>query len=115
MTQITKGGNDTLSIPARYEVPLTAFSIDLSVGASELVINPAGTLATGTVILPVNPEEGRIFSMVSTQTQTALTVTVGTGDTLVGAITALVANTPVRRRFSKKDNTGADVRRWITV
>lgn len=95
MSQITYGSNDSISRPFRLEVPLTGFSITLDQN-STLVINPAGTLATGTVTLPTNPVDGQIFEIISTQTQTALTVTAGTGDTIANAPTALVALVGVR-------------------
>jgi hypothetical protein len=95
MSQAGYGYNDSHSRPFRVEVPLTGFTITLDQNPT-LVITPAGTLATGTVLLPLNPEDGQRFEMISTQTQTALTITANTGDTINNVPTALVALTGVR-------------------
>lgn len=83
----------------QYSVPLTAFSIQAANSTKRLFLNPAGTLATGTVLFALNPSDGQEFCIESTQTQTALTVTAGSGTTIsalaIGAVTALVAGTPV--------------------
>lgn len=89
--------------PLQVQVPLTGFTINAPDDCSTLVINPAGTLATGTLRLPVNPREGTEFEFGSTQTQTALTVSVGSGTThtIVGpAVTALTAGVAVKWRFA---------------
>lgn len=76
-------------------VPLTAFTITPANTTTWEILNPAGTLATGTLTMPAQPSDGGRFCISSTQTQTALTVTANTGQTLKGtAVTALVANAP---------------------
>jgi hypothetical protein len=81
-----------------YTVPLTGFS--LTFGNSQLyyILNPAGTLATGTITMAPNPADGQRECIVSEQTQTAITFTANTGQTISTAPTiptALVAGTPV--------------------
>lgn len=95
MSQAGYGSKDSHSRPFRVEVPLTGFTITLDNNPT-LVITPAGTLATGTVLLPLNPDDGQRFEMISTQTQTALTITANTGDTINNVPTALVALTGIR-------------------
>lgn len=102
--QINYGRYDSFAVPFRVEVPLTGFSITLD-SCPILVINPAGTLATGTVLLPATPLDGQQASIISTQTQTALTVTAATGDTVNNAPTALVALTPVKLGYRLSDKT----------
>jgi len=97
MTQVTYGAQDPISCPFQYEVPLTGFAI--AAYASFLHLNPAGTLATGAVTLPLNPADGQCFGIISTQTQTAITITANTGDTIANTVTALVALTPVWWRY----------------
>lgn len=81
----------------QLEVPLTGFTITANDGVSKVILNPAGTLATGTFKLPANPVEGQSIELSSTQTQTALTVAAGSGHTIVGtAVTALTAVTFVK-------------------
>jgi hypothetical protein len=116
MSQVGYGAADAVSIPFDFAVPLTAFV--LSPQTNKLVLNPAGTLATGTVLLPLNPADGQTLRVVSSQTQTAITFTANTGDLIVGAITALVANTPVEYSYSlngTKNSAGVTVnaRTWL--
>jgi len=119
MTQIGYGGSDVVAEAFDFYVPLTGFTITMQTG--KLVLNPAGTLATGTVNLPLNPPDGAIAEISSTQTQTALTVAANTSDSLVGGtVSALVANTRVAWRYSlngTKNSTGAVVnaRSWVRV
>lgn len=76
--------------------PLTGFTITVPDGVSMYLITPAGTLATGTFTMPANPFEGQILWLVSSQTQTALTVSANTGQTLSGtAVTALTRSVAV--------------------
>lgn len=58
-----------------------------------LILTPAGTLATGTVTLPVAAScfDGMVVLVTSSQAITTLTVTAGAGTTVVGAPTSLPA------------------------
>jgi hypothetical protein len=78
-----------------YQVPLTAFALTPGNAVTYLYLNPAGTLATGTVTLPAAPGDGQRFCLSSTQTQTAITISANTGQSLGGIAvpTALVATT----------------------
>lgn len=58
--------------PAQHETPLTGVTIDM--GASQLNVKPAGTIAALTVNLPTNPYDGEEAGINSTQIITALTV-----------------------------------------
>jgi hypothetical protein len=83
-------------------VPLTGFTITAPspVTATFLLLNPAGTLATGTLTMPATPNDGGSFCVMSTQTQTALTVTANTGQTVAGtAVSALTAYVPACWRW----------------
>jgi hypothetical protein len=81
-------------------VPLTGFAITIGAGVSQYLINPAGTLATGTFTMPEAPQEGQELSIGSTQTQTAVTFTANTGQTFaVAAPSALVAKVSVKFRY----------------
>ena len=82
-----------------YQVPLTAFAITVPSYVSELYLNPAGTLATGTLTMMATPSDGQRFCLEDSQTQTAITISANTGQTLTAGTyglatpTALVANT----------------------
>lgn len=75
-----------------YQASTTGFSYTFAAGTNVLVMNPAGTLATGTVTMPAAPADGMTITFSSTQTITALTVNANTGQTLVGAPSSLGAN-----------------------
>jgi hypothetical protein len=91
------GGQEQYS----YQVPLTGFAITIPAHTSVMMINPAGTLATGAFTMEANPSDGQRVCIVSTQTQTAMTVSGNTGQTIGGAAaaTALAANTQVCYRY----------------
>jgi hypothetical protein len=74
-----------------YQVSTTGFSYTFAAGTTVLVMNPAGTLATGTITMPASPVDGMTISFSSTQTITALTVNGNTGQSIVGAPTSLFA------------------------
>lgn len=114
MSQIGYGPADVVGAPFDLYIPLTGFVITMRNG--RLVINPAGTLATGTVNLPLNPPDGAVVTIMSTQTQTALVVAANTSDLIVGtAVTALVAGTSVEYSYSLNGDVakGLNPRTWF--
>ena len=74
-----------------YQVSTTGFSYTFAAGTNVLVMNPAGTLATGTITMPASPADGMTITFSSTQTITALTVNANTGQSIVSAATVLPA------------------------
>lgn len=74
-----------------YQVLTTGFSYTFAAGVNVLVMNPVGTLATGTITMPAAPADGMTISFSSTQAITALTVNANTGQSIVGAPTSLSA------------------------
>ncbi len=80
-----------------YQVPLTAWTITPANGTSLLYLNPAGTLATGTLTMQALPSDGQKFCIESSQTQTAMTVSANTNQAMASfggaALTAMTANT----------------------
>jgi hypothetical protein len=77
-------------------IPVTGFSITCSNASSKLILNPAGTLATGTITLKPNPFDGEEYTISSSQTITLLTLSPNTGQTIRGTITTLAANSFAR-------------------
>lgn len=90
----------------QFSVPLTGFSIQIANLVGSVIINPAGTLATGTFLFPLVASDGQNLCIMSTQTQTAVTMTPPSGIT-IGAVTvtALVASTPVCWQFVASAST----------
>ena len=78
--------------PYVYEAPLTGVSITMAATTRSLIIEPAGTIATHTVVLPAATAlvDGQAFGLCSTQIITALTITPGTGTTVSNTQTATI-------------------------
>lgn len=73
-------------------VPLTGFTNTIANTTSYYVIEPAGTLATGTLTMPASPVNEQVVTVASTQTITALTHSPNTGQTLKGALTTIAVD-----------------------
>lgn len=79
-----------------YNVPIAGFSLTIGAGVQQLVLNPAGVLANGTVTMPAAPTNGFVVTISSTQVVTALTLSPNSGQTIATATTALAAGVAVR-------------------
>ena len=90
MTTKVDGTNGVLQ-SYDYQVSTTGFSYTFAAGTTNLVMNPAGTLATGTITMPAAPSDGMTITFSSSQIITALTVNANTGQSIVGAPTSLTA------------------------
>jgi hypothetical protein len=75
-----------------YQIPTTGFSYTFAAGTTTLIMNPAGTLATGTIIMPAAPADGMTITFSSYQQITALTLNGNTGQTVVSKVLTLPAN-----------------------
>lgn len=93
MSAVISGTNGLLQ-SYDYQVLTTGFSYTFAAGVQVLVIDPAGTLATGTITMPAAPADGMTITFSSSQQITALTMA-GNGASLVGAVTFLPAKTGV--------------------
>jgi hypothetical protein len=78
-----------------YQVLTTGFSYTFAAGTQTLVINPADTLATGTITMPAAPVDGMVITIESTQQITTVTIQGNTGQTIAGAPTQLLPNQPL--------------------
>jgi hypothetical protein len=74
-----------------YTVPTTGFAITIPNATAVEVLDPAGTLATGTLTMPASPVNGQETCVSSSQTITALTVQANAGQLIVAAPTSLSA------------------------
>lgn len=68
-----------------YNVPLTGFTLVMTAEQSVVSLNPAGTLAAGTVTLPPTLYDGKIVTIFSSQIITALTLNTSNSATFVPA------------------------------
>ena len=76
-----------------YQAPTTGFSYTFAAGVNVLVMQPAGTLATGTITMPAAPADGMTITFSSSQQITALTVQGNTGQSMSNAVTFLPGKT----------------------
>jgi hypothetical protein len=88
-------GNNGVLQSYDFQALTTGFSYTFATGTTTLIINPAGTLATGTITMPGSPADGMVITIESTQQVTAVTVAANTGQTLVGAASQLIPNQPL--------------------
>ena len=93
MTAVLSGTNGLLQ-SYDYQTPTTGFSYTFAAGTQVLVMNPAGTLATGTITMPASPSDGMTITFSSSQQITALTLS-GNGANINNAVTLLPAKTAV--------------------
>jgi hypothetical protein len=91
-------------------VPTTGFSITVPTPVSEqqwMLIQPAGTLATGTITLPLNTgvPDGTEVLITTTQEITALTISLNGATAVFGSPTTLQPGAAVRLRFYLATNS----------
>jgi hypothetical protein len=91
MTAIVDGTNGLIQ-QYDYQTPTTGFSYTFAAGVTVLLMNPAGTLATGTITMPATPADGMTITFNSTRQITNLTLNGNTGQTVVSKVTTLPAN-----------------------
>ena len=76
------------------QVPVTGFTISVGLSVSQLLLDPAGTLATGTINFPSAPVDGQKLTISSTTIITALTLAYA-GGTIKNPVTTLAAGQAV--------------------
>ncbi len=91
---------------SQYLTPLTGFSKTITPtvagGSVLLILSPAGTIATGTIVLPsiaaATVADRQEVLVTTTNTVTTLTVNAA-GTTVVGVPTTITAATPFKMRY----------------
>lgn len=77
-----------------HQVPITGFTLTLT-DDGITILDPAGTLAAGTITLYGSPRTGQQVTIVSTQNITSLTVNPNSGQTVSNAPTSLIAGNSI--------------------
>lgn len=67
-----------------YQVPTTGFTITMANGNYHLILDPAGTLASGTITMCAAPVDGQCVDIKISQIITALTVAGNSGQSVKG-------------------------------
>jgi len=91
-------------------VPATGFNQTVPTPVAQqqwMLLQPAGTLATGTITFPLNTgvADGTEVLITSTQTITTLTLAANGASNIYGAVTTLTAGGFVRYRFYQPTNS----------
>jgi hypothetical protein len=96
-------------LTANLYTPTTGFALPVPTPTSSqwMQLQPAGTLATGTITLPLNTltPDGTEVLITTTQTVTALTIALNGATAANGAPTTLAANGFARLRFITSRNS----------
>jgi hypothetical protein len=74
-----------------HQTPNTGFDIDIDNEVGTLILDPAGTLATGTITMPDTPYDGQVQRICTSATITSLTVNGNTGQTIKNPPSTLTA------------------------
>lgn len=85
----TKNYVDIHRVNYNRQVPAAGFSITIANQDIFLILDPAGTLATGTITMPASPTDGKIVGISTTQTITSLTIQPNSGQTIADSVSTL--------------------------
>ncbi len=98
------------TVAVNQYTPATGFNITVPTPVSEqqwMIIQPAGTLAAGTITLPLNTgvPDGTQVLVTTTQTITSFTLALNGASAAFGAPTTMLANSFFTMRFYKPTNS----------
>lgn len=99
---VNKAGCDT---SGSFQVVSTGFLVAFGDTTGLIALDPAGTLATGTITMPASPLDGQIATISSTQTVTALTLSPNTGQSIKAAAMTILAGQTLRYRYRASNTT----------
>jgi hypothetical protein len=100
-TQLTQGQNPAtafLPVPSlasgayQYAVQTSSSTLQISNNVTNVVLNPAGAIATVTITMPTAPYDGQIVRISSSQTVTSLTVSAAAGQSITNAPSAITVS-----------------------
>lgn len=74
----------------QYATPNTGDTVTIATDSAIVIINPSGTLANLTIVMPASPVDKSIVCIMSSQVLTSITHT--SSKTCNGALTTLAAN-----------------------
>jgi hypothetical protein len=102
-----------LDAGVQFLVPTAGQSLQINNNVANVVMDPAGTLATLTLLMPLVPVDGQHLAIASTQTITALTLTPQAGATIAQNPTAITVSTTTS--YGLKFIWRASVSKWIRL
>ena len=99
-------GNNGVLQSYDFQALTTGFSYTFASGTTTLIINPAGTLATGTITMPATPADGMVITFMTTQEITAITIAANAGQSIGGTQPAqLPANSSMSFVYRQSNTT----------
>lgn len=108
MTAKIDGTNGVLQAYA-YTVPVSGFNYTVTLGTQVVLLDPATTLASGTVTLPAAPSDGMVVTINTTQEITSFTVAANTGQSISASPTLFLQDYSVAYIYKESTTT------WYTV
>ena len=81
--------------------PSVGFLITVANNIGSLILNPTGTLSSGTITFPSAPVDGQILRISSTQIISSLTLSPASGQAISNAVTTLAAGGAVAYQYAK--------------
>lgn len=87
------------------QTPVTGFSITIANNISTLLVNPAGPLASGTIIMPATPVDGQNINISTTHSITALTLSPNAGQTVTLPPLTLTAGSGIQYIYNLANTT----------
>ena len=88
-----------------YQTPSGGATLTATAHLAAYVLEPAASLASLTVVLPPNANDGDVFEIATTATITALTVSPAAGQSVKGGSLMLAANGGIAFRFRAANST----------
>ena len=99
-------GNNGVLQSYDFQALTTGFSYTFASGTTTLIINPAGTLATGTITMPATPADGMVITFTTTQEITAITINGNTGQSIGGTqVAQMPANSAMSFVYRQSSTT----------
>lgn len=78
LASVVQGGSMSSTVYTRY-TPSSGNTITLSANTYRVIVEPATSIATLTIVLPPLPNDGDVFEIMSTQQILILNITAGNG------------------------------------
>jgi hypothetical protein len=104
----TPGGHQVGSLAGNnysFQQPASGATLTAPAFLGAYLLDPAGTLATLTIVLPPAANDGQVFEMSTTQAVTALTISPAAGQSVIGGSLSLAANAGASWRYRGANNT----------
>ena len=99
------GGISVLDSSLAYTAPSSGFSLTIALATWHQIIDPSGTLATGTITMPLALHNGHMVVIISSQTITALTISTQGGQGSAAAPTTIIAGGRIEAIYRLSNNT----------